>query len=502
MAYGEAMNGNGNFGKVIKPGHDLNSVRNFEEKYVSCADLSELPLFHVTGKVGWINDPNGFSVYKGEYHLFFQYYPYDTKWGLMHWGHVKTRDFILWERLPAALAPDQEYDKDGCFSGSAIEMDDGRHLLMYTGVCHNPLPGGEETVFQTQCLAIGDGIDYVKYEGNPVIDSSQLPKGGDHKNFRDPGIWKDQNGYHAVIGNQNADERGSILLYDSQDALHWDCKGILAASSDKQEKMWECPEYFCLSGKRVLIVSIQGLNTAVCMIGNCDSGNCQSDWKPGMRIDHGTDFYAPQTLETPDGRRIMIAWMQNWETTRCVQEDQRFFGQMTIPRELTIRHDKLIQMPVRELDRYRGTKIQYQDVRITSETSLPGIFGRCLDMTVQIRPDHSTELYETFWIKAAMSEQYCTSIRYCRKTSKLVVDRAHRGGSCNINNVREIPVRNQKGIVKLRIIMDRYSLEVFVNDGEQAASFVIYTPKDAAHISFECNGSLLMDIEKYELKIL
>ena len=92
--------------------------------------LDQLPAFHVTGGIGWINDPNGFSVYKGEYHLFFQYYPYDVTWGPMHWGHVKTKDFIRWEQLPAALAPDAPYDKDGCFSGSAVELPNGQHLLL------------------------------------------------------------------------------------------------------------------------------------------------------------------------------------------------------------------------------------------------------------------------------------------------------------------------------------------------------------------------------------
>ena len=97
----------------------LQRARYFEKKY-SPYVASELPKFHVTAPIGWINDPNGFAPYKGEYHLFHQYYPYDTKWGPMHWGHVKTQDFIKWERLPAALAPDMEYDKDGCFSGGAV----------------------------------------------------------------------------------------------------------------------------------------------------------------------------------------------------------------------------------------------------------------------------------------------------------------------------------------------------------------------------------------------
>jgi beta-fructofuranosidase len=184
-----------------------------------------LPVFHVTGGIGWINDPNGFSLYKGEYHLFFQYYPYDVSWGPMHWGHVKTKDFIRWEYLPAALAPDAEYDKDGCFSGSAVELSDGDHLLLYTGV--RKTDDGDE--FQTQCIAVGDGNNYQKSPLNPVIDDSMLPAGGSHVDFRDPKIWRDEEGYHAAVANLCTEENGMILLYDSEDAQHWRYIGVLAA---------------------------------------------------------------------------------------------------------------------------------------------------------------------------------------------------------------------------------------------------------------------------------
>ena len=85
-----------------------------------------------------MNDPNGFSCYGGKYHLFYQYYPYDSIWGSMHWGHAVSSDLLHWTYLPAALAPDSVYDKDGCFSGRALELPDGRHFLMYTGVVKEP----------------------------------------------------------------------------------------------------------------------------------------------------------------------------------------------------------------------------------------------------------------------------------------------------------------------------------------------------------------------------
>ena len=180
----------------------LQKARDFEEQYSPYVPEEERAMFHVTGGIGWINDPNGFSVYKGEYHLFFQYHPYKPIWGPMHWGHVKTRDFIRWERLPVALAPDMPYDKDGCFSGSAVELPDGRQLLMYTGVREERQENGSLKPYQTQCLAVGDGVNYEKYEGNPVLTAKNLPKGGSDRDFRDPRIWRDPDGYYAVVGNR------------------------------------------------------------------------------------------------------------------------------------------------------------------------------------------------------------------------------------------------------------------------------------------------------------
>ena len=117
-----------------------------------------------------MNDPNGFCYYQGKYHLFYQYYPYESKWDSMHWGHAVSDDLLHWQYLPAALAPDTPVDKDGCFSGSAVELPDGRHLLMYTGVVEGPRqPDGTKTELQVQCLAVGDGIDYEKCPDNPVL---------------------------------------------------------------------------------------------------------------------------------------------------------------------------------------------------------------------------------------------------------------------------------------------------------------------------------------------
>ena len=138
----------------------LREARKYEEMTQAQITREERPAFHLSPRVGWMNDPNGFSYYQGMYHMFYQYHPYSAYWGPMHWGHAVSRDLLHWEYLPAALAPDMPYDKDGCFSGSAVTLPDGSQMLLYTGVIHEPQPDGSFREIQTQCIAIGDGRDY------------------------------------------------------------------------------------------------------------------------------------------------------------------------------------------------------------------------------------------------------------------------------------------------------------------------------------------------------
>jgi len=488
----------------------LQRARDFEKKY-SPYVAEELPLFHVTGPIGWINDPNGFAPYKGEYHMFFQYYPYDTKWGPMHWGHVKTKDFIHWDRLPAAMAPDTDYDKGGCFSGGAVEMPDGRHLLMYTGVKSVRQRNGKLVNYQTQCIAFGDGENYEKYEGNPVIRAEDVPFDGSIYDFRDPHIWREDGMYWCVVGNRTPDDSGTILMYKSEDAIHWQFVSKLASCHNQYGKMWECPDFFPLDGKHVLLVSPQEMNSLglefhpgnanVCLIGEYDLSRNHLLRDNVQAIDYGLDFYAPQTLETFDGRRVMIGWMQNWETCSSHLPNQRFMGQMTIPRELHIKNGRLIQNPVRELESCRDTRVAYKNVMISSETSLQGISGRFIDMTVTVKPGNQDSMYSWFKINLARDGEHFTSIRYKPSTGIVRIDRTKSGLPCDIVNVREFPVFSNHGEIKLRIIMDRYSVELFVNDGEQAASSIIYTPIEAKSISFSTEGVVLVDVEKYDLEI-
>ena len=238
----------------------LHEVRKYEEISENRVADEERPAFHLSARTGWMNDPNGFSFYHGKYHMFYQYHPYDSHWGPMYWGHAVSEDLLHWEYLPAALAPDKPYDKDGCFSGSAIALADGCQLLMYTGVEKKEQEDGRIYEFQTQCLATGDGLDYKKYKDNPVIDEKDLPEGFSRHDFRDPKLWKKEDGtYACVIGNRSADGSGQILLFTSSDGFSWKYEKVLVENKNRYGKMWECPDFFFLDGQWVLITSPQDM---------------------------------------------------------------------------------------------------------------------------------------------------------------------------------------------------------------------------------------------------
>ena len=274
--------------------------------------------------------------------------------------------------------------------------------------------------------------------------------------------------------------------------------------------MWECPDFFSLDGKQVLFTSPQEMspiglefhagNGTVCLIGSYDPENYAFQRETVQAIDYGIDFYAPQTLLTPDGRRVMIGWMQNWNTLSGRPHDARWFGQMSLPRELSVRNGRLYQVPVRELEACRRDQVVYRNVLVNSETNLHGIQGRLVDMTVTVRPA-SRDSYSCFRLNVARDGEFATTIRYRPDTSILKIDRTRSGSNADIVHTRSFLVRPRDVEIKLRIVLDRYSVEVFVNGGEQAASAVIYTRQEADAISFDAVGSVLVDVEKYDLQV-
>lgn len=488
----------------------LREARKYEETYEKRISKEERPAFHLSTRVGWLNDPNGFSYYEGKYHLFYQYHPYDPYWGPMHWGHAVSEDLLHWEYLPAALAPDQAYDQDGCFSGSAIALPDGRQLLMYTGVKRIPQEDGEFRDEQTQCLAVGDGLDYEKYEKNPVLDGKDIPEGCSKEDFRDPKMWKNEDGtYTCAVANRAKDGSGQILLYTSQNGFDWKFKSVLSANNNRFGLMWECPDFFKLDGKWVLLTSPQDMlpegfeyhngNGTLCLTGDYDEETDTFTEHDNHSIDYGIDFYAPQTILTPDGRRVMIAWMQNWDTSRLHPRETRWFGQMTLPRELFIKNGRLYQAPIRELEELRYNKVEYKDIVFSDIIKLDGVEGRKIDMEIQIAPGDEDNLYKKFAVRFAQDNRYHTSVSFRPYESILKVDRKFSGSRRAAIHQRRSQVRSENGKIKLRMILDRFSAEIFINDGEQVMTITMYTDQAADGISFFADGSVKLDVVKYDL---
>lgn len=488
----------------------LREARKYEEASEKMIKKEDRPDFHLSVRTGWMNDPNGFSYYNGNYHMFYQYYPYDSIWGPMHWGHAVSKDLLHWKYLPAALAPDEIYDRDGCFSGSAIDLPDGRQLLMYTGVLQERKLNGGVCDIQTQCLAVGDGVDYEKYEKNPVLDASDLPEGSSHSDFRDPKMWRKKDGtYCCIVGSRPADGSGQILLFTSQDGFAWSFKKVFVANHNRFGKMWECPDFFVLDGKGVLLTSPQDMlpqgfeyhngNGTLCLIGEYDEETDTFTEERDQSIDYGIDFYAPQTVLTPDGRRVMIGWMQNWDTCTFRSPKVSWFGQMTLPRELSIKDGRLYQWPIRELDFMRKNKVEYQDITVSGTISLEKINGRRVDIEMSIRPGDTEDLYQKFAIRFAQNEQYQTALSFRPRESILKIDRKFAGSRRAIIHQRRCQVNSSNGELKMRIILDRFSVEVFVNNGEHVLTSVIFTEQSADKISFFADGIVKMDIVKYDL---
>ncbi|MCR5613041.1 glycoside hydrolase family 32 protein [Treponema sp.] len=508
------------------------------------------PEFHLSCPKGWMNDPNGFSFYNGFYHLFYQHNPKDTKWGLMHWGHAVSKDLLKWKNKKIALYPDSGADNEGCFSGTAL-VDGERHVLMYTGVSQNGV--------QQQCLAVGDGKNYKKAESNPVIKTDTVRKAVPDFNpndFRDPKIWfepeddatdktlgmSEKNAgvnsslcgtYYCAAVIKKADGNGAVALFTSNNLSDWTFKSILAESKGELGGMWECPDFFTLEesnpraekkqhaekkSRNVLIVSPQSVkadsakglkegNNSVYMSGTFDKKSFT--FIPDTRtennftaasLDYGIDFYAPQTMQTDDGRRVLIAWMQAWQSYNT-PENFSWSGQMTLPRELYFKNDRLYQNPVKE----------YED-KIQKLPFLSGVINKNMtgwfdkynyvqsELTLEITPSDNPEIRKNEKVTLQISDKKDKFVKFtfdCN-TNELTFDRTNsiiRDEAVKSSTVKIEPDPQSKKIL-LRFIMDTFSCETFINNGQKVFTNTYFLNKNfrALKIDSSTNAGLYFKV--------
>ncbi|SDZ79056.1 beta-fructofuranosidase [Thalassobacillus cyri] len=459
--------------------------------------------YHVMPQAGWMNDPNGFSYFNGEYHLFYQHHPYDPTWGPMYWGHVKSKDLVHWEHLPVALAPDEEYDRDGCFSGSAIEKD-GKHVLLYTGNVWTERDE-DDNLIQVQATAVSeDGIYYEKPGDNPVIASA--PEGDIHPlHFRDPKVWQHEDDYYMVLGSKTKANTGQVLLYRSPDLLEWEFVAVMAKGEGNFGFMWECPDLFDLDGKDVLVMSPQGvepegdayhnLHQSGYVIGNLDYATGKLDYGAFHMLDHGFDFYAPQTTMDEKGRRILIAWMDMWESEMPTQ-NAGYAGAMTIPRVVTRKADKLYITPLPELKNLRENMVAHQQVKVEGETSLPEVAGDCIELEMTLDTSQASEFGIKLRVDKAAGQE--TVLQFNKDTGLVILDRNNSGEGPGGVRKASLEITD---LLDVQIFIDKSSVEIFLNGGERVMTTRIYPTEQAKGVSFFTDKSLtLVSLKKWDLK--
>ncbi|WP_225048299.1 glycoside hydrolase family 32 protein [Lacticaseibacillus kribbianus] len=428
------------------------------------------PALHFAAPVGWLNDPNGFVFFRGQYHLFYQANPFDSQWGTVYWGHAVSDDLLHWRDLPLALAPDQPYDVGGCFSGTAIVVGE-RLYVMYTG----NLPGR-----QVQCLAYSDdGVTFTKVAQNPVIDTPQVPAGVSTQDFRDPKVFRRGDHYGVLIASATAAGRGVVLLYESPDLIHWTYRSRFFEADARQGRLFECPDFFTLDGHDVLLVSTLGTvqephrylghNAVMALVGHVDWDAGRFVAETESELDGGFDFYAPETAPDASGRRFLIGWAQLPGRSMPTHElGHGWASCLTVPRTLSVVAGHLRQAPAPALATARtpleGTGTLPAGTA-TARVACPA--GQPAWVAVTAEADRPFSLTLAFGPGEAVVLAY-------DPVGLLTLDRTAAGvpivsadePAANRRTVRVLPTA---GALSLQVLIDRACLEVYFGAGQAAA---------------------------------
>lgn len=462
------------------------------------------PHYHLAAKAGWINDPNGLIYHDGLYHAFYQHNPFGPTSGPMHWGHSTSKDMIHWQHQPIALAPGDEYDKDGCFSGSAISHE-GKLYLFYTGHKWLAGEGDDSLIYETQCVAVSE--DGIHFEKKGVV----LPPPEGYMHFRDPKVWQQNGKWWMVVGARDEKDQGQVLLFSNEilfeQGKHWQADySVLGKTDDKNVYMWECPDFFPLNNDNefALICSPQGKRPEGYQYRNLfQAGSFIGQWSPDkktfdirgqfLELDNGHDFYAPQTFKTPDGRRIAIGWMDMWKTPMPSQSEF-WCGCLTLPREIHFdsRRHRLFMTPVKEVEALRQQKQVIAPKTLDNEAIQFHDNASALELNLVWALDSRAEKFG-LWLGKGLE------VFIDNQSSHLVVNRHYPQYS--LSGSRHIPLPEGDRI-HLRIFIDRSSIEIFVNQGDYTLSSRYYADEDDRALRlFAINGkATLLAGEYWQLK--
>lgn len=449
------------------------------------------PQFHFSPEEKWMNDPNGMVFFNDEYHLFYQYHPFGTTWGPMHWGHAVSKDLIHWEHLPIALYPDEH---GTIFSGSAVVdwnnttgfFEDGPGLVaIFTSADNYP---ESDRPRQRQSLAYSkdNGRTWVTYEGNPVLSDVNIT------DYRDPKVfWHNEtNKWVMVLATGQW-----VTIYTSQNLKNWEFASEFGKQAGSHDGVWECPDLFRLpvngdetNQKWVMFVSIgdnpqfkEGSRTQY-FIGEFDGTTFVND-NPDetvLWLDYGRDNYAGVSwsdIPAEDGRRIYIGWMSNWRYANQVPTEE-WRSAMTLPRELSLTSSesgvRILQKVVSEIDSIRNGSEVYQELTIESnQPALFNLFSPLNEMNIEFEEQTSN----SFGFVFQNSDDEKVVIRYDVEKELLSIDRTNAGDnrfSESFPTVQEASVKMENNRIKLQIFLDASSIEVLANDGKVVFTSLIF----------------------------
>ncbi|MED4171789.1 glycoside hydrolase family 32 protein [Halalkalibacterium halodurans] len=451
-------------------------------------------VYHLMPPVGLLNDPNGFIDWDGTYHLFYQWHPFEAAHGPKFWGHFVSGDLVFWEEKEPALTPSDWFDKNGCYSGSAV-ADNGKLKLFYTGNVKNENDERESY----QCVAESeDGLTFTK---KGVI--LHVPDGYT-AHFRDPKVWKRDGIWYLVIGAQTKQIDGHVLLFRSDDLKEWQFAGIVTGSNVRSMGdfgyMWECPDLFHLDGEDVLLVSPQGLekqgylyhnvhNTGY-FIGRLDYETGELVHGPFKELDRGFEFYAPQTTIDRYGRRILFGWMgvpdQGEEKHPTVKH--QWIHAMTLPRELKLVDGKIYQRPVEELKQLRKNEVSRPSVKISEHPQrFEEISGEAFELLLDVE-ENQAEVFE-------LTIRDNVRVIFNRGLKRLTLERVSF-----VDGLTESRHCELAELSSLHLYVDTSAVELFVNEGEEVFTARYFADPANRSIQFKTlHGSLTASLKKWAL---
>ena len=468
------------------------------------------PVYHHTPAYGWMNDPNGMFYKDGVYHLYFQWNPYGSVWANMHWGHSTSTDLMHWNFEGSAIVPDAW---GAIFSGSCVVDHNntagfGKDAVIAFYTSAKASPWGD-VQSQSMAYSLDNGKTFVKYEGNPILTSSE-------KDFRDPKVFWYAPGKHWVMMLAVGQH---MEIYSSVNLKEWKKESEFGAMQGAHGGVWECPDLveIPVEGTRekkwVLICNLNpggpfGGSAAQYFVGSFDGKKfvnespTQTKW-----MDWGKDNYATVTWNNaPDGRCIALGWMSNWQYANNVPTRQ-YRSANTLARDLTLYREGqelyLKSTPSVEVKKARGKKVSIPSFRVSEKHEIVNLFEDnqgAYEVEILIQNAGASKI--AFCLLNDKGEK--VSMYYDLNRKQFVMDRSESGTvdfSKDFPAVTVAPANVDKELT-LRLFVDRSSIEAFGEDGKFVMTNLVFPSQPYVKMCFEAdkNGYAVKTLNVYKLQ--